>query len=191
MFENQPQPESDGLDQSAADEVAVADDPITSLERERDEMKAIAQRAQADLVNYQRRAEQGRQQIARDASSRVLARLLPIVDDLHRAVAELPADAPESWRNGVELTLANAAAFLSSEGVTMLEPAPGDLFDPAQHEAIFLQPSSEQPPGCVLQTFRAGYCTADRLLRAAQVVVAAQPLPESNESTNNNDQPEE
>ena len=191
MFENQPQPESDGLDQPAADEVAVADDPITSLERERDEMKAIAQRAQADLLNYQRRTEQGRQQIARDASSRVLARLLPIVDDLHRAVAELPADAPESWRNGVELTFANAVAFLSSEGVTMLEPAPGDLFDPAQHEAIFSEPSSEQPPGCVLRTFRAGYCSADRILRVAQVVVAAQPLPDGNESTNNNDQSEE
>ena len=191
MFENQPQPESDGLDQPAADEVAVADDPITSLERERDEMKAIAQRAQADLVNYQRRTEQGRQQIARDASFRVLARLLPIVDDLHRAVAELPADAPESWRNGVELTFANAVAFLSSEGVTMLEPAPGDLFDPAQHEAIFSEPSSEQPPGCGLRTVRAGYCSADHILRVAQVVVAAQPLPDSNESTNNNDQSEE
>ena len=146
MFENQPQPESDGLDQPAADEVAVADDPITSLERERDEMKAIAQRAQADLVNYRRRVEQERPQIARDASARLLTKLLPTIDDLHRAVAGLPDDAPESWRNGIELTLANAAAFLSSEGVTMLEPAPGDLFDPAQHEAIFLQPSSEQPP---------------------------------------------
>lgn len=148
------------------------EDPIGLLERERDEMKAIAQRAQADLVNYKRRAEEERWALARSASNGVVSKLLPIADDLQRAVDALPDDAPESWSSGLQLVSQNMRALLESEGVTRFEPAPGDPFDPAEQEAIASQPSAEHPSGAVLMTISAGYRGRDRVLRAAQVVVS-------------------
>ena len=161
------------------------DDPMTALERERDEMKAIAQRAQADLVNYKRRAEEERWALARSASNSVVSKLLPIVDDLHRAVESLPDDAPESWRSGLRLVAQNMRALLESEGVTRFEPAPGDPFDPAEQEALASQPSDDYPAGAVLATFSAGYRGRDRMLRAAQVIVSQGPAADGDAAANN------
>ncbi len=153
-------------------EEQLPNDPISKLERERDEMKAIAMRAQADFLNYKRRVEEERWALARNASNQVISRLLPIVDDLERAVGALPEDAPESWGGGVKLVLQNMDALVSAEGVAKFEPAPGDAFDPAEHEAVHHQPTGDQPSGCVLSTFRSGYRSQDRVLRPAQVIVA-------------------
>ena len=159
-----------GQPEDAAEQ--APEDPVALLERERDEMKAIAQRAQADLVNYKRRAEEERWALARSASNGVVSKLLPIVDDLQRAVESLPDDAPESWSSGLRLVSQNMNALLESEGVTRFEPAPGDPFDPVEQEALASQPSDEHPNGTVLATFSAGYRGRDRVLRAAQVVVS-------------------
>ena len=158
--------------QPDAAEAHAPEDPIGLLERERDEMKSIAQRAQADLVNYKRRAEEERWALARSASNSVVSKLLPIADDLQRAVDALPGAAPESWSSGLQLVSQNMRALLESEGVTRFEPAPGDPFDPAEQEAIASQPSAEHPSGTVLMTISAGYRGRDRVLRAAQVVVS-------------------
>lgn len=158
--------------QNNAEEAQAPEDPIALLERERDEMRSIAQRAQADLVNYKRRAEEERWALARSASNSVVSKLLPIVDDLQRAVGALPDDAPESWTSGLRLVAQNMHALLESEGVTRFEPAPGDPFDPAEQEALASQPSAEHPSGAVLMTISAGYRGRDRVLRAAQVVVS-------------------
>ena len=154
-----------------------AEDKRSEIERERDEFKAIAQRAQADFVNYKRRVEEERALIARSASGHVLARLFPLIDDLERAVEALPEDAPTSWAEGVSLILQNMRALVEAEGAIAFEPAPGDVFDPAQHEAVYYQPTAEQPPGAVVSTIRVGYRTGDRVLRAAQVVVAREAEP--------------
>lgn len=164
--------EQTGAGQPDAAEAQAPEDPIAQLERERDEMRAIAQRAQADLVNYKRRAEEERWTLARSASNGVVSKLLPIVDDLQRAVDALPDDAPESWSSGLRLVSQNVRALLESEGVTRFEPAPGDPFDPAEQEALASQPSAEHPSGAVLMTVSAGYRGRDRVLRAAQVVVS-------------------
>ena len=158
--------------QPEADDERPPEDPIALLERERDEMKAIAQRAQADLVNYRRRAEEERFALARSASNGIVSKLLPIVDDLQRAVDALPDDAPESWSNGLRLVSQNMHALLESEGVTRFEPARGDPFDPVEQEALASQPSAEHPSGTILMTVSAGYRGRDRVLRAAQVVVS-------------------
>ncbi len=171
MFTADEQEQTDAAQPDAAGAQAQ-EDPIGLLERERDEMKAIAQRAQADLVNYKRRAEEERWALARSASNGVVSKLLPIADDLQRAVDALPDDAPESWSSGLQLVSQNMRALLESEGVTRFEPAPGDPFDPAEQEAIASQPSAEHPSGAVLMTISAGYRGRDRVLRAAQVVVS-------------------
>ncbi len=154
-----------------------AEDQRSELERERDELKAIAQRTQADFVNYKRRVDEERTLIARSASGHILTRLFPLIDDLQRAVDALPEDAPTSWAEGVSLILANMRTLVEAEGATAFEPAPGEVFDPAQHEALYYEPTAAQPPGAVVSAVRAGYRTGDRVLRAAQVVVAREVEP--------------
>ena len=157
-----------------------AEDQRSEIERERDELKAIAQRTQADFVNYKRRVEEERTLIARSASGHVLARLFPLIDDLQRAVEALPEDAPTSWAEGVSLILQNMRTLVEAEGASVFEPAPGETFDPAQHEAVYYEPTGAQLPGAVVSTVRVGYRAEDRILRAAQVIVAreAEPAPE-------------
>ncbi len=147
-------------------------DPVATLEQERDELRALAQRTQADFVNYKRRVDEERGALARNASNHVLTKLLSVVDDLQRAVEALPEEAPDSWGDGVKIVLQSMHSLVQSEGVNAFEPAPGDTFDPAEHEAVYYQPTGDQPPGAVLSTVRPGYRTPDRVLRPAQVVVA-------------------
>jgi molecular chaperone GrpE len=149
--------------------------PITALEQERDQFKALAQRTQADFVNFKRRTEEERGAAARNASSQALVRLLAVLDELRRALAAVPADAPASWTDGVKMVFLNLAAIVHAEGVTLVEPAPGDIFDPVQHEAVYYQPTDEQHAGAVLSVVQPGYRNADRVLRPAQVVVAKGP----------------
>lgn len=151
-----------------ADLPALLDEAV----RERDQFRALAQRAQADLVNYRRRVDEERQAIGRNAASQVLLRIVPLVDDFQRASAALPADAPAAWREGVEMIIRRLQSVLESEGVTAFEPDAGSWFDPAQHEAVYYQPTADRPPGSVVSSVRRGYRTADRILRPAQVVVA-------------------
>lgn len=150
-------------------------DPITALEQERDQFKALAQRTQADFVNFKRRTEQERGAAARNASSQALVRLLTVLDDLRRALTSVPSDAPASWTDGIKMVFQNLSAVVQSEGVTLVEPAPGDTFDPVQHEAVYYQPTDEQPADAVLSVVQPGYRNADRVLRPAQVVVAKGP----------------
>ncbi len=173
-------------DQSAAEQPPNrAPDPITQLEQDRDHWKDLALRATADYQNYKRRVEEERGMLVRNASNSVLARLLPCVDDLERAVAKLPHDAPPGWSDGVRSVLLELHSFIKNEGVSRIDPAPGDLFDPHEHEAIHHQPSAEHPAGCALSTFRPGYRSPDRVLRPAQVIVSSGPGgPENNPDAN-------
>ena len=154
-----------------------AEDQRSDIERERDELKAIAQRTQADFVNYKRRVDGERTLIARSATGNVLVRMFPLIDDLQRAVEALPEDAPASWAEGVSLILANMRTLVEAEGADAFEPAPGEVFDPAQPEAVYYEPTAAQPPGAVVSTVRVGYRSGERVLRAAQVVVAREAEP--------------
>ena len=158
--------------QAAASQAQPRTDAIAVLEQERDQLKALAQRTQADFINYKRRTEEERGMIARAATAQVLGRLLTVLDDLQRAVNAMPADANSAYTDGVKLVLQNFEAIMESEGLSKYMPSPGETFDPAQHEAIYYQPTEAQPAGTVLTVERAGYRTRDRILRPAQVVVA-------------------
>ena len=120
--------EEQGAAQSddAVPEAEVATDPLAVLEQERDALKALAQRTQADFVNYKRRTDQERLLLARNASNQLVTRLLPIVDDLQRAVDALPEEAPGYWGDGVRMILQNLHARVEAEGVSVYEPEPGE-----------------------------------------------------------------
>ena len=155
---------------------AVDDGPVEQsaeeVFRERDQFRALAQRIQADFVNYKRRMDEERQGLVRNASAGFIQRLLPAVDDFQLAIEHLPAEAEESWAHGVQMVLRKLQSTLESEGVTPFEPETGTLFDPASHEAVFYEPTTEHPPGSVVTVVRRGYNIYDKVLRPAQVTVA-------------------
>jgi molecular chaperone GrpE len=145
------------------------------LEKEFEEEKEKAakylenwQRAEADFVNYRKRIEQEREDLAREAVSRVLLRILPVIDDLERAFDSLPEKPKDpSWIDGIKLIYRKLLADLEAQGVSEIN-AFGEAFDPNLHEAVVYQDGEE---GKVIGVARKGYILNDRVLRATQVVV--------------------
>ena len=150
----------------------IMENPLAIAEHERDQMKALAQRTQADFVNYKRRMEEERQLISQVSAGRVIVRILSIVDDLGRAIDLVPQADNGEWLDGSNLILQNLESLIAAEGFEKFVPLPGEAFDPGKHEAIHYLESKEQPHGCVINTFRAGYIAGERVLRPAQVIVA-------------------
>lgn len=162
-------PEQEALMLRAA--LAEANEAIARKEDE-------VQRGRADLANARRRHDEDRLNIQRQANSRLLVHLLPIVDELDLAVNHLEnkgaADADEnvsgSWVEGVRLIQRKLAGFLESEGVTRIESL-GEPFNPELHEAVGVAQVSDADPGCIVEVLRQGYRLHDRVVQVAQVVV--------------------
>ncbi|HEY3059294.1 MAG TPA: nucleotide exchange factor GrpE [Chloroflexota bacterium] len=175
-------PANQTVDGAAADITPDGPEDVETLQRElaelsqkADEYLRLAQRSQADFINYRRRVEEERAQQARDANVTYLLRLLPILDDFERALANAaPEDLESNWGKGVLLVERNVRSLLAADGVERL-PAEGAEFDPREHEALGRQPSSDVPDGHVLHVVRPGYRKGDRVIRPAQVIVAAPP----------------
>ena len=153
-------------------ETQTLPEPKDEMERERDQFKAMAQRAQADLVNYRRRVDEERQELQRSANASLLAKFLGVVDDFERAIDMLPEEAAAAgWQEGLMLVKRNLDHLLESEGVSKIE-ADGKQFDPYEHEAVHYLESPDAEDGSIIQVFRDGYRLHDRVLRASQVIVA-------------------
>ena len=106
--------------------------------REKDQFRALAQRAQADLINYRRRVEDEREELRRSANTGLILRILTVVDDLERALDLVPDDAvAPGWLEGLHLVQRNLHNLLDAEGVTKIE-AEGKPFEPWEHEAVSL-----------------------------------------------------
>jgi len=129
-------------------------------------------RAAADLENYKKRALREREETQKFGVERLLKDLLPVVDNLDRALAAAQADDPLS--GGVKLVLKVLEEALARHGVKSFH-ALGELFDPRTHEAIMTIPTAEKPPGTVLLEHGRGFTLHDRLVRPALVGVAAAP----------------
>lgn len=148
---------------------------LAEIEQKADEYLRLAQRTQADFINYRRRMDEERAQQASYAGLNVLSRLLPILDDFHRALANASeAELQSGWGQGVQLVERNLSGLLTAEGVEQI-PAEGAEFDPRLHEAVGSAPSTDVPEGHVLHVARQGYRKGDRILRPTQVVVATRP----------------
>ena len=167
--------EGDELLRQALSEIEPLPDPMEDMERERDQYKAMAQRAQADLVNYRRRVDEERVELHRNANASLLAKFLGVVDDFERAIALLPEDAAAAgWQEGLMLVKRNLDNLLESEGVSKIEAA-GKPFDPWEHEAVHYMETSDAEDGTNIEVFRDGYRLHDKVLRASQVIVAKAP----------------
>jgi len=143
---------------------------LESLRRERDELKEQLLRRRAEFENFRKRVERERQNAGTEAVATVLKALVPVLDNLDRALEAEGSDA--SLREGVELTRRELLAILESQGVKLEDPQ-GQPFDPERHQALAHEPVPGVPEGTVVEVYRKGYSYRDRLLRPALVKVAA------------------
>jgi molecular chaperone GrpE len=126
------------------------------------------QRAQADLANYRRRAEQEKEETAKFGCVTLLKSILPVLDDFERATAALPeGSADEAWCTGIKLIERKLRTTLEGQGLSMIK-ALGEAFDPRFHEAVR---QGNGPEGTVVEEVQKGYKFFDRVVRPARVVV--------------------
>jgi molecular chaperone GrpE len=133
-------------------------------------------RSRADLENFRKRTQREKEDLARFANEKILREVLPVVDNLERALdhARKEDQGVEGLLQGVEMTLDQLQKALEKFGVTPVD-ALGAPFDPAFHEAVGQIESAECPPNSVAQQLQKGYLLNDRLLRPALVMVAKAP----------------
>lgn len=158
-------------DQAPADAADVADD-IEQVRNERDRYYDLLLRKTAEFDNYRKRTERERREQAEWAAADLLGDLLPIVDDLERALeAESPAAAAEPYRKGVELIHRQLLDLLKSRSVQPIDALGAD-FDPNVHQAVSYDPIEGHRDGEVVAELRRGYRLGERLLRPSMVKVA-------------------
>lgn len=129
------------------------------------------QRAQADLANYKKRAEQERRETVELANAAVIANLLTVVDDFERALASLPDELREcKWVEGITLIYDKLKRVLQAEGVAEIE-AQGKPFNPYLHEAVEHRDEKGEGQDIVVEVQQKGYRLKDRVIRPSMVVV--------------------
>lgn len=144
---------------------------LADAEAKRDEYLADLQRLAADFDNYRKRSAREQQTFATRAHERLIAKLLPVLDDLERALDAAEHHEQAKLIEGVEMTRSALAATLASEGLVEIE-AEG-AFDPHAHEALMTRPVDGVEPDQIVQVVQKGYRLGDVVLRPARVIVAA------------------
>lgn len=146
-------------------------DTLDAARRERDALQDRLLRTAAEFDNYRKRIERERREVAEYAGADILTDMLPIVDDLERALQASAGSEADVYRRGVELIYKQMTDLLRKRGVKVIE-AVGTQFDPRFHEAVMQEVSSTHREGEVIAELRRGYTLGDRLLRPAVVKVA-------------------
>lgn len=181
--ENAPQPEEE---QSTENEELVTEenlDPMTRLQHEVAAAKLEASsnwdlylRERADLENARKRHQRDKEDALRYANDRLLKEMVPVLDNLERALEHAAQDAErqQGLLEGVNMTISQFRKVLEDFGVKQIISV-GAPFDPNLHQAMGQVESAEQPPNTVVTEFQKGYLLHDRLLRPAMVMVAKAP----------------
>ena len=142
---------------------------VDALEGEKKEQLQSFLRLRADFDNYKRRTRQELLQAADQGKEDLLAKLLPVLDNLELALGT--TGEPEKWRSGVEMIFRQFLEVLAQAGLKPI-PAVGEAFDPNIHEALMREPSAE-PENTVLEELKKGYLFGEKTLRPSMVKVAA------------------
>jgi molecular chaperone GrpE len=174
--------DAEGVASSDSEATAQADAPTPEdLAAKVAQLEDRLLRARADYQNLQRRSEQDRQDAIRYGNAELLRNLLPVLDDFDRSLgAAQEVQDVASLVQGVELMRDNFFKTLTQHGLEPIE-AEGQAFDPRSHEALLQRPAADREAGTVLEVITKGYKLRDRLLRAAQVIVAQAPPEQAGE----------
>jgi molecular chaperone GrpE len=155
--------------------VAELEERLALLERERDEYLADLKRVAAEFENFRKRAARDHESLVSRAHERLVKELLPVLDDLERALVAAEEHEEAKLEEGVRLVHRELRSALGKEGLVEIET--DGAFDPHVHEALLTQPS-EQDDGAILEVIQKGYRLGDRVLRPARVVIS-QEAPEA------------
>ena len=154
----------------------IAAEELEALRAERDDMRDRFMRALADAENARKRGDRDRREAEQYGGSKLARDMLPVYDNLTRALEaandETRAQAA-ALIEGLELTLRELTNVLKKHGVTEINPAIGDAFDPQLHQAMFEAPLPGTKAGQIIQVMGVGFMLHDRLLRPAQVGVSS------------------
>jgi molecular chaperone GrpE len=150
------------------DEATVLSEELEAARRERDQYLDALQRLKAEFKNSRKRQERERVRVLSMASESLVQELLPVLDNLDRAL-----EAGGDIREGVQATRDQLADVLGDEGLLPVA-SDGQPFDPNVHEAVMSQVSEEHEEGTIIQTFQRGYLLNGKPIRTAKVVVAKQ-----------------
>ncbi len=148
------------------------EDPAARLAAERDDYLDHLRRLQAEFENYRKRVRREAEELRLRASEGVVESLLPVVDNMGRALEAADRHEEGQLIAGLQLVAGQLRAALSAQGLEEVPASPGDEFDPTVHEAVMTQPSDDHDEGAVLEVLERGYVLHGRLLRPAKVVVA-------------------
>ena len=165
---------------TSADDIEIEDfvaaEELDALRAERDDMRDRFMRALADAENSRKRSERDRREAEQYGGSKLARDLLPVYDNLRRALDVVTDDTRATAApliEGVELTLRELSTIMTKHGVTAISPAIGDQFDPQIHQAMFEAPLPATKVGQIIQVMTEGFMLHDRLLRPAQVGVSS------------------
>lgn len=174
MAQDTPQPDN-GPDLEELEEFISAED-LEALRAERDDLRDRFMRALADAENARKRSDRDRREAEQYGGSKLARDLLPVYDNLKRALDAVPDDIrPQAAAliEGVDLTLRELTNVMTKHGVKPISPAVGDVFDPQHHSAMFEAPLPGTKAGQIIQVMTEGFMLHDRLLRPAQVGVSS------------------
>ena len=173
MSDDIPLPEEVDLQQI---EAFLEQEQIEALTAERDEYRDKFMRALADAENSRKRADRDRREAEQYGSTRLARDLLPVFDNLNRALAAVTAEQRSQYAaliEGVDLTLRELTNVMTKHGMKPISPAAGDTFDPQLHQAMFEAALPGTKAGQIIQVMTEGFMLHDRLLRPAQVGVSS------------------
>jgi len=160
---------SDSPNSNASVADSASADPAllqTALAAQKEDYLSLA----ADFDNFRKRTRRDSEQQAAAEKESFIQDLLPILDNLERALACEGATSSAQLHQGVEMTLRQLGGLLHRHGVEPVE-AVGQPFDPHRHEAVAMGHDPSQPDHCVLEVVQRGYCRGDKVFRPAKVIV--------------------
>ena len=175
----------DDIEQAEAEELSQSLDELENeaveldeLRAERDDYKDKFMRALADAENARKRGEKARRDAEQYGGSRLARDMLPVYDNMKRALETITDEQKESSKaliEGIELTMRELLNVFKKHGIEVVSPQIGDKFDPQIHEAMFEAPVPNTVSGEIIQVSAEGFMLHDRLLRPAQVGVSSNP----------------
>jgi molecular chaperone GrpE len=166
-----PTPPAEGAEQVETDLDAL----LADTQRERDEYLDLAKRTKADFENYRKRVTSDIQSAAARGKAEVIREVVPVLDDLERAIQvaglDPEGDSEDGLAHGVLLVFRSLRDSLARNGVEAVDPT-GEKFDPTVHEALSTLPAEGVESGTVVEVMQKGYRLGEQLIRPARVVVA-------------------
>jgi molecular chaperone GrpE len=167
-------------EESAEFEAGEVESELDEARRRAEEYLNDLRRVAADFDNFRKRVARDAQLQAARASEGLVGELLPVVDNLERALDANRHHEEAQVAEGVKLVFQQLTEILHRRGLTEIDAAPGEPFDPHVHEAVSHQPS-HYPEGTIAEVWQRGYKLGDRVVRAARVVVSSGPVASESE----------